>query len=529
MREQSIFENSKNFIKIYETEDGYKIFARFCRNRLTEYLKLEVEGNGKWKMIKIKQNNLVAPNAVVKEIRKHFKAFLGCLSEKDTIENVAVEIERKWDIIPRDESEEISAPTAIYEYIEKCAKGRTEDDEIIFESDDKYYIRSTCFNPILAEANFDFKRVELLEAFKDAGLLHTNSTRNDYLKGFNGGKQEKYICLKIRDKEKSEEITTGEGEEHYVEKNNGDRVRSTPRMGGKGNAPMNDKIQMLIPNDIKKIVEPYAGSASVSVNCRRVQGEYVFNDIDSEMANLLRVMTDAEMADKLIELVNQCDFSETDFNDAKKRIESKESCDLIKRARDKMILLECSYNASEKYYSSEETTQHIRERLTNKIRKMAEKMRNHRVITSATDAIEVIKRFKDDENAFLYIDPPYVLDLVTSKRLYDNVLEDEQQRELMETIRDAKCKILLSGYLDEKAENDLYCNYLDREHGWSCLKLGEFSKASSNKKDSTGIEFVWLNYPDEIPEKAWKVISRQEYGLEHGLGAAFQKGGVAHE
>ena len=80
-----------------------------------------------------------------------------------------------------------------------------------------------------------------------------------------------------------------------------------------------------------------------------------------------------------------------------------------------------------------------------------------------------------------------------------------------------------------KAENDLYCNYLDREHGWSCLKLGEFSKASSNKKDSTGIEFVWLNYPDEIPEKAWKVISRQEYGLEHGLGAAFQKGGVAHE
>ena len=169
MREQSIFENSKNFIKIYETEDGYKIFARFCRNRLTEYLKLEVEGNGKWKMIKIKQNNLVAPNAVVKEIRKHFKAFLGCLSEKDTIENVAVEIERKWDIIPRDESEEISAPTAIYEYIEKCAKGRTEDDEIIFESDDKYYIRSTCFNPILAEANFDFKRVELLKHLRMQG------------------------------------------------------------------------------------------------------------------------------------------------------------------------------------------------------------------------------------------------------------------------------------------------------------------------------------------------------------------------
>ena len=62
----------------------------------------------------------------------------------------------------------------------------------------------------------------------------------------------------------------------------------------------------------------------------------------------------------------------------------------------------------------------------------------------------------------------------------------------------------------------MYCRYLDKEHGWVCLKLGEFHKASSGKKGSTGIEYVWLNYFDRLPENAKYFVSMKNHGLEKG-------------
>ena len=72
------------------------------------------------------------------------------------------------------------------------------------------------------------------------------------------------------------------------------------------------------------------------------------------------------------------------------------------------------------------------------------------------------------------------------------------------------------GYKAEESEKDLYCKYLDKEHGWVCLQLGAFHKSSSGKKGSTGIEYVWLNYFDRIPENAKYFVSMKNHGLEKG-------------
>ena len=52
----------------------------------------------------------------------------------------------------------------------------------------------------------------------------------------------------------------------------------------------------------------------------------------------------------------------------------------------------------------------------------------------------------DSPNTLFYLDPPYVHETRTAKKVYKFEMSDRDHRELLETIRQVEGKVLLSGY-----------------------------------------------------------------------------------
>ena len=97
-------------------------------------------------------------------------------------------------------------------------------------------------------------------------------------------------------------------------------------------------------------------------------------------------------------------------------------------------------------------------------------------------ALEVIQRF-NFPNAFLYLDPPYLLGTRTARQ-YAHEMTDADHKELLQVITKSKSQIMISGYASE-----LYDDYLQ---GWTRM---EFRGTAEHAGVRT--EVVWMNYnPD---------------------------------
>lgn len=86
----------------------------------------------------------------------------------------------------------------------------------------------------------------------------------------------------------------------------------------------------------------------------------------------------------------------------------------------------------------------------------------------------------------MYLDPPYLHSSRVDTDAYDREMKIGDHGDLLELLFESDSKFLLSGY-----ENKIY-NKLEKE-GWEKLKLGEFTKASSDYSDK-GEEYIWFNY-----------------------------------
>ncbi len=518
----AMYGKKKRFVKIYQ-QHGCIVYAGKFIDESEQRIVLDLYLEGQLiKTYKIVQGRLLHQSDYVRAVKGKFKNLVAPFGEMDVQEDIARALACMEAELPCTHVNKVSL-NVVYDKLIEFAE--TEKyPELIWKKDDCVWFPIGAKTELTEKIGGEFSWKKFWDHLKMLGVLEYDSNRNDLNR-----KNVKFHCIHII-KPESVVDEPEQSQENVTTWYDDSKISLTEYMGGKNNVPMNKRLQALIPEKKTDFVEPFAGSASVSLNCHSVTGKYYLNDLDENMANLLDVVTHAETAEKLIDKIEEAEFSKEEFERVKGKIKNGNYDDNIEWAKDELFLLGCSFNALRKSYRVRDSVPETKQRMVQHIKRVDKKMRHHEVVVSSEDALEYIKQFKEDENAFLYIDPPYNPEYLSSDDdLYRRRLKMERQRELLEVIRDVKCKILLSGYLENEAEEDLYCNYLDKEHGWSCLKLGEFAKASSNKKDSIGIEYVWLNYPDEIPEKAWKVISRQEYGLEHGLGAAFQKGGVAHE
>lgn len=268
-------------------------------------------------------------------------------------------------------------------------------------------------------------------------------------------------------------------------------------------------LNFLIPEH-DSYYEPFMGASSVLLNHPRSSKE-VINDLDSDLVCFMRTLADREKGKELTKQLESLEFSEDTFKKAK-LCEKDGFLGLsdIERAVMVFIIISQSRNATRKsfgkgaYYDTYAYQSDIRRNIF----QVYERLKNVEILEE--NGIGLLQTIVGDENAFAFVDPPYCHELrgKGATNIYKSELPQEEQIRLLETIRHAKCKILLCGYKSETGV-DFYDSYL-LPYGWHCYKLAELTKSCQNKAHrDKGKEFIWVNY--KLPERARYMISLQEY------------------
>lgn len=257
--------------------------------------------------------------------------------------------------------------------------------------------------------------------------------------------------------------------------------------------------------------EPFMGSAAVLLNHPRSNLE-VLNDLDPDLVHFMRTLADREKGKLLIERLRKLWYGRSFFEEAQEhKRRNFEGLDEIEKAVQIYVLITQSFNCTRKSFSQKayKDTASYRKDIDFYLPKVYERLKKVRIRNG--NGIDLLGKIADNPNAFAFVDPPYRKELrgAGADKAYACELPQEEQVRLLETIRNAKCKIMLCGYRSNEGV-DLYDRYL-LPHGWKCYKLAEVVKSCQNRKDKKDIaeEFIWVNY--ELPYHAKFVISLREY------------------
>jgi len=279
--------------------------------------------------------------------------------------------------------------------------------------------------------------------------------------------------------------------------------------GGKNR--MTHIINFLIPEHTA-YYEPFMGSAAVLLNHPRSRLE-VINDLDSDIYHFMKTLADREKGKALIERLWRAWYGKGFFEDAlyAKR-NNYEGLDDVERAAMVYILITQSFNCTRKSFGKGgfRDTSDYRDDIQFNLPQVHERLQGVRIRNM--DGIELLAKVAPHESAFAFVDPPYRKELrgKNADKVYACELPHKQQVRLLETIGNARCKIMLCGYRSERGI-DLYDRYL-LPCGYKCYKLVDVVKSCQNtaNKDE-GHEFIWVNY--KLPESAKYIISMKEYKI----------------
>lgn len=270
-----------------------------------------------------------------------------------------------------------------------------------------------------------------------------------------------------------------------------------------------DTLMLLIP--MHEIwVEVYGGAGSLTLNHGQSKVE-IINDFDEDISNLHKIMADPVKGDDFLEKALSLQHDLDSFNEAKRAWKDGfKGFDEMDRAVSTFRLVSQSFNSTrESYRKNVETWKYQRE-LLNNLPLVRQRMKGMTVLN--VDALELIRKYKDNRDAFLFLDPPYLHELrgKGADKAYKKEMSRRDHIELLKLIRQAKCKILLCCYRGEK--DDLYAKHL-LGYGWRCYKLADTFKSCQNKEKGArkdrAEEIVWLNY--ELPEEAKRGMALKEY------------------
>lgn len=264
-------------------------------------------------------------------------------------------------------------------------------------------------------------------------------------------------------------------------------------------------LQFLIPSHTIWC-EPFMGSAAFTLNHSRSERE-IINDFDSDLVCLMRTLKNQQNYREFIKSLLTLEYSEKVFQTAKDYKKNKYyGLTDVERALWEYVLISQSFNSSRKSFSRGNTTFNYHMDILHNLPKVHDRLQN--VEIRQGDAITLIENLKDYENTFMYLDPPYLAETRAkgARNVYGKEMSDPEQIRLLNTIQQAKCKIMLSGY-----KSELYDRYL-LPYGFKRYKLCDIVKSCQyvkNGKKDIAEEFIWVNY--QLPDTAKYLISLKEY------------------
>ncbi|MHC1739699.1 MAG: DNA adenine methylase [Anaerolineaceae bacterium] len=199
-------------------------------------------------------------------------------------------------------------------------------------------------------------------------------------------------------------------------------------------------------------VEVFGGGASVLLRKFPSRTE-IYNDIDSDIVNIFRVMRDSGKANKLEQLLRWTPFSSEEYEDC-----FVPGIDDIDRAR-KMIARSFFGIGSDSIFRKNGFRRGFKNKKLDANNAFASYIdcipffvnRLRSVIIENLDFAKIINLY-DSPNTLFYVDPPY-LDEVCSRNvvIYAHPLPRERHVELADLLNSAKGNVVLSGY-----QSDLY-------------------------------------------------------------------------
>ena len=237
-------------------------------------------------------------------------------------------------------------------------------------------------------------------------------------------------------------------------------------------------------------VEPFGGAASVLLNKKPAPVE-VYNDLDERITRLFRVIRNhGEEFQKRLSLTP---YSEVEYDDAEDEPGPDEPSDEIELARRDFVRWRQSLGGRALGFSF--TLHRVRRGMADvvsgylsaidqQLPLIIDRLRTVQILSRP--AIDVIKKW-DSPKTLIYCDPPYVHNTrhAACRDIYGVELSEDNHRELAQTLRACKSKVILSGY-GSPLYRELY-------KGWKTAQIEIPNHAASGASKTIMTEVLWIN------------------------------------
>ncbi len=233
--------------------------------------------------------------------------------------------------------------------------------------------------------------------------------------------------------------------------------------------------------------EAFGGSAGVLMRAPRVKHE-VYNDLDSSIVNVFRVLRDPWQAQRLARQCRLTPYARDEFE-----LAGEPCSDPIEQARRTLFRAASGFGSAAataktcgfRTFTGENCP---RGRIAgtwvgyqSAISEFTDRLQG--VLIENRPALEILQRH-DREKALHYVDPPYVHETRnTAGSTYRHEMADHDHEDLLEALTRLDGYVVLSGY-----DSELYRDILK---GWSLATLDV--QASSNAGTVSRTECLWLS------------------------------------
>lgn len=258
--------------------------------------------------------------------------------------------------------------------------------------------------------------------------------------------------------------------------------------GGKGTMFNNIIEHFPDKTSFNTYIEPFAGSYTVGLKyCEDVPIE-IYNDLNKNVYSLYKVLQDSDLYKQFKEKCDLMIYNEDLRKEYREKLKS-EDLSLVDRAYMFFYVNRTSHNGIGGFSINTIVRRNMSKSVSDMLSAIDRMDKLHqrlsKLIVTNKDAFELIDKYKDNENVFMYCDPPYFWDTRTSAR-YDIDMNNEQHLQFIDKCIVSKSKMLISGY-DCEPYNKLV------ENGWEKIQFN-VNTISGDKKPKSKIETLWKNY-----------------------------------
>ena len=272
-------------------------------------------------------------------------------------------------------------------------------------------------------------------------------------------------------------------------------------------------IPLIEPPGITSFVDAFGGSAVVLINRKKTRHE-VYNDLDGGAVNFFRCLRDRP--EELFHLLELTPYAKEEFVLTKEPVPDDHPHGDVEAARRFFCSISMSYSGTRSTFGHGISSHKETSVPTESHRSRIDRLINTNIVPRLQQvemwnrpAIEVVEKFKDKDSCLIYLDPPYEPSTWKDKtsKYQTPPMEEEDHRELLNALLQARCRVAISGY-----NSALYSELLgDWRTSTKEVQVTVSGKFEEGRRKET--EVLWMNYD----ANGWLLSENKILGIQSEL------------